>query len=278
MTISLDTQTIQLGSQLIRVCIKKGKPNTIPLLIANGIGASLELLTPFVEAMHASNPDLEIITYDSPGVGGSSTPCLPYRFSGLAKVVSQMLDALNYGQVDVVGLSWGGMLVQEFAYQYPQRCRKLILAATCAGVLSVPPSLKVLSMMSSPRRYTDPDYAKQVLPEIYGGKYRHSKELLDKHIEKMANSRAETEQTKLGYLYQQGAVMGWSSLYWLHTLKQPTLVLSGLDDQLIHPVNMRVLANLIQNAELHTFEDGHLFLITSVDEVVPIVSEFLEGK
>lgn len=269
-----NTQTIQLGTQSIKVSIKKGKPNTIPLLIANGIGASLDLLAPFVEAMHKSNPDLEIITFDSIGVGGSSTPSLPYRFSGLTKIVSQMLDALNYGQVDVVGLSWGGMLVQEFAYQYPQRCRKLILAATCAGVLSVPPSLKVLGMMSSPRRYTDPDYAAKVLPEIYGGRYRHDGQLLAKHIEKMANSRAETEQSKLGYLYQQGCVMGWSSLPWLHCIKQPTLVLSGLDDPLIHPVNMRVLANLIPNAELHTFEDGHLLLLTE-PKVVPIISEFL---
>ncbi len=273
----MNTQTIQLGSQTIRLSVKPGKIGSTPLLIFTGIGASLSLLAPFVEAMHSANPDLEIITFDAPGTGGSSTPRLPYRFSGLTKVVSQMLDALDVAQVYVLGLSFGGFLAQEFAHQYPHRCKKLILAATCSGVLSVPPSMKVLGMMGSTKRYTDPDYAAKVLPEIYGGKMRYSKELLAKHIEKMANSRAETEQSKLGYLYQQGAVMGWSSLYWLHTLKQPTLVLSGLDDPLIHPVNMRVLANCIPNAELHTFEDGHLFLLTSMDIVVPIVNEFLES-
>lgn len=270
-------KTITLGSQTIRVCIKKGKPNTTPLLLMNGIGAQCSLLIPFVEAMHEACPDIEIITFDAPGTGGSSTPCLPYRFSGLGKVVSQMLDELDYGQVDVLGLSFGGFLSQEFAYQYPHRCKKLILAATCAGVLSIPPSMKVLSMMASPRRYTDPEYAALVLPDIYGGKMRTNKELLARHIEKMANSKTETEQSKRGYLYQQGCVMGWSSLWWLHNIKQPTLVLSGLDDPLIHPVNMKVLANRIPNAELHTFEDGHLFLITSVDEVLPVINEFLEN-
>ena len=274
----MNIQTIDLGGQTIRLSIKKGSPNTIPLLLMNGIGANLSLLTPFVEAMHDSNQDLEIITFDSVGVGGSSTPMFPYRFSGLCKTIAQMLDYLNYGQADVLGLSFGGFLAQEFSYQYPQRCRKLILAATCAGVLAVPPSMKVLSMMASPRRYTDPEYASLVLPEIYGGKYRHDKQLLAAHIEKMADRKPETEQSKRGYLYQQGCVVGWSSLWWLHSIKQPTLVLSGLDDPLIHPVNMKVLADCIPNAELHTFEDGHLFLITSMDEVVPIVNKFLENK
>lgn len=277
MTTQMNNQTIMLGSQSIYVSIKPGRVGTVPLLICNGIGAQVELLAPFVEAVHASNPDLEIITFDSVGVGRSSTPCLPYRFAGLAKTVSQMLDALNYGQVNVLGLSFGGFLAQEFAHQYPHRCKKLILAATCAGVLSIPPSMKVLSMMSSPRRYTDPEYASQVLPEIYGGKYRHDKQLLAAHIEKMAERSPETEQSKRGYLYQQGCVMGWSSLWWLHSLKQPTLVLCGLDDPLIHPVNMKIMANLIPNAELHTFDDGHLFLIMSVDEVLPVINEFLEN-
>lgn len=276
MSISMNNQTIMLGNQSIYVSIKPGKAGTTPLLLMNGIGAQCSLLTPFVEAMHEACPDLEIITFDSVGVGGSSTPCFPYRFSGLAKIVNEMLGYLGYEKVNVLGLSWGGFLASQFVHDYPERVEKLILAATCAGVMSVPPSMKVLSMMASPRRYTDPEYAAQVLPEIYGGKYRHCKQLMDKHIEKMAERAPETEQSKRGYLYQQGCVMGWSSLWWLHSLKQPTLVLSGLDDPLIHPVNMRVMANLIPNAELHTFDDGHLFLITSVDEVLPVINEFLE--
>lgn len=277
MSIQMNNQTIMLGNQSIYVSIKPGKTGTVPLLILNGIGAQVELLAPFVEAMHKSNPDLEIITFDSVGVGRSSTPSLPYRFSGLSKTVSQMLDALDVAQVYVLGLSFGGFLAQEFANNFPHRCTKLILAATCAGVVAIPPSMKVLGMMSSPRRYTDPEYAAKVLPEIYGGKYRHDKKLLEAHIEKMSDRKPETEQSKRGYLYQQGAVMGWSSLLWLHSIKQPTLVLSGLDDPLIHPVNMKVLANRIPNAELHTFEDGHLFLLTSLDVVLPIVCGFLES-
>lgn len=278
MTISLDIQTIQLGSQSIKVCIKKGKPNTIPLLIANGIGASLDLLTPFVEAMHQSNPDLEIITFDSIGVGGSSTPCLPYRFSGLSRIVSQMLNVLGYKKVNLLGYSWGGFLSQQFVYDYPERVNKLILCATATGVTSVPPSLRVLSLMASPRRYTDPEFMASVAPEIYGGKFRSDKELAAKYAQKMQENKGKNKANGLGYAYQQAAICWWSSLWFLPSIKQSTLVLVGDDDPLIKLCNMELMNVLIPNSRLHVFKgEGHMFLLTSVEESVKVINEFLEG-
>lgn len=272
----MNTQTISLGNQTIRVLIKPGNKGVTPLILFNGIGASLELLTPFVEALHKSNPDIEIITFDAPGTRGSSTPCLPYRFSGLAKIVNEMLEYLGYDKVNVLGLSWGGMLAQEFTHQYPQRVNKLILAATCAGVMSVPPSMKVLSIMASPRRYTDAEYAIKVAPEIYGGKFRTDKSLAATHAKRVAGSKTENEHSQLGYAYQTMAVYWWSSLYYLNQIKQPTLVLAGDDDPLIPLVNMKIMNRLLPNSQMKIFEgEGHLFLLTE-PKAVGIISEFLK--
>lgn len=271
----MNNQTIQLGSQSIFVSIKPGKKGTIPLLIANGIGASTTLLTPFVEALHKSNPDIEIITYDNPGVGGSSTPCLPYRFSGICKIVDQMLGHLGYNKVNVLGLSWGGMLAQELTYQYPQRVDRLILAATCAGVLSIPPSLKVLGLMASSRRYVDSEYASSIAADIYGGKFRTDSELAANHAKRVAESKSDVPHSQLGYTYQQMCLCGWSSLWYLNRIKQPTLILAGDDDPLISLCNMKVLHNLIPNSIMYVFEgEGHLFLLTEPD-AVPIIEKFL---
>lgn len=271
----MNIKTIDLNGQTIRVAVRTGLAKTTPLLIFNGIGASLELVLPFVTALH---PDLEVIAFDVPGVGGSTTPMLPYRFSGLATTVSQMLDYLDYGRVDVIGLSWGGFLAQQFARDYPHRCRKLILAATSSGIFSVAPSLKVLGLMSNPRRYTDPDYAASIAADIYGGKFRHDKELAASHAKKMATVKAETkgvEGGNLGYYYQVMAVYWWTSIHWLYKIKQPTLVLAGNDDPLIPLVNMKWLAARIPDSELHVFDDGHLFLLTDLPKVIPIITKFL---
>ncbi len=97
-------RTVDLDGQTLRTAVRPGKPHLTPLLIFNGIGANLELVFPFIAAL---DPDLEVIAFDVPGVGGSSTPNRPYRFPSLAKLTARMLDYLDYGQVNVIGVSWG---------------------------------------------------------------------------------------------------------------------------------------------------------------------------
>jgi pimeloyl-ACP methyl ester carboxylesterase len=87
------------------------------------------------------------------------------------------------------------------------------------------------------------------------------------------------EQERLGpsagYFLQLLAGVGWSSLPALPLIRQPTLVLAGNDDPVIPLVNARILHALLPHATLHVFDDGHLGLLTSADELGPIVSRFL---
>jgi poly(3-hydroxyoctanoate) depolymerase len=260
-------RTLTIKGQTIRTAVRPGSPHLTPLLVFNGIGASLELVLPFVAEL---DPDQEVIAFDVPGVGGSSTPTLPYSFNWLAKMVAKMLDCLDYGQVNVIGVSWGGFLAQQFAYDYPERCKKLILAATSCGVAMVPPSLKVLGLMASPLRYTDPEYGARIAPEIYGGSFRNNPELCTQHFAKLKSITPDR-----GYRYQGIAVWWWTSIHWLHRIKQPTLVLAGNDDPIIPLVNMRMIAQLIPDSRLHVINDGHLFLVTQAALVSPIITSFL---
>ena len=64
---------------------------------------------------------------------------MPYGFPYLAAVLGRLLRRLGLrGQVDVLGLSWGGALAQQFAFQNPRRCRRLILVSTATGAVMVP--------------------------------------------------------------------------------------------------------------------------------------------
>ncbi|HLV17903.1 MAG TPA: poly(3-hydroxyalkanoate) depolymerase [Pseudomonas sp.] len=262
-------RTIILDNQTLRTAVRPGSSHLPPLLICNGIGANLELVLPFVNALPA---DLEVIAFDVPGVGGSSTPLLPYRFCGLARLMARMLDYLNYGQVNVIGVSWGGALAQQFARDYPERCKKLVLAATSAGAFMVPGKPRVLLRMASPRRYLQPSYGAKIAPHIYGGAFRRDPELALEHASKIRSGG------KLGYYWQLFAGLGWTSLPWLHRIRQPTLILAGDDDPIIPLVNMRLLAWRIPNAELHVIDDGHLFLVTRAQAVAPIIMAFLEEE
>ncbi len=132
--------------QRLRVGVRRGDAARRPLLLFNGIGANIELVEPFFDALD-SQP---AIVFDVPGVGGSPPPWLPYRPSTLARLAARLLDQLGHRQVDVLGVSWGGALAQQFAFQKSQRCRRLVLAATSPGHLMVPGRLTVLLKMATP--------------------------------------------------------------------------------------------------------------------------------
>jgi len=76
------------------------------------------------------------------------------------------------GVVDVLGLSWGGALAQQFAFQNPRRCRRLVLVSTGTGALMVPARPWLLAKMLTPHRFSDPDYAASIAGELYGGTVR----------------------------------------------------------------------------------------------------------
>lgn len=239
-----------------------------PLLLLNGVGAALELLDPFREQLS----DIETIAIDVPGAGESDTPILPIRFCGFARVIASALDTLGYRQVDVLGLSWGGLLAQEFTRRHGDHVRKLVLAATALGCLSVPGRPSALWVLATPQRYYSPSYFERVAPTLYGGAVQQNPELIREH----ARQRFMHPPTLRGYLWQVAAVYGWSSLAWLRCLTNPTLVIAADDDPIARLINARVLTRCIPNARLHVVPNGgHLFLLTHAREVAPVIENFL---
>jgi poly(3-hydroxyalkanoate) depolymerase len=258
----------EVAGQTLRVGQRPGDPARLPLLMFNGIGASIELAEPFLKALDGQ----AAIIFDIPGVGGSPTPALPYRPWMLARMTARLLDTLGHDRVDVLGVSWGGALAQQFAFQYAQRCRRLVLAATSPGHLMVPGQLGALLKMAGPRRYKDAAYMREIAGTLYGGVLRHSPERAGEHLRHVRWS------SDYGYYLQLLAGLGWSSLPWLPFLPQRTLVMAGTDDPLVPVLNGHILAKLIPDARLVTLDDGHLFLVTSAGESARAVSEFLQEQ
>jgi poly(3-hydroxyalkanoate) depolymerase len=232
----------------------------------NGIGVNLEALQPFVDAL---DPSLEVIRFDVPGAGGSPVPLIPYRLYVHAWLVAKMLDKLGYAQVDVLGISWGGALAQQFAFQYASRCQRLILVSTVAGGCMVPGKFSVLAKMLTPRRFKDATYMEQVAGELYGGSMRTNTEYARDFARNMHSSSSS------GYFYQLLGGAGWVSFPWLFLLRQPTLIMHGDDDPIVPLVNARILHRLILHSQLHIFHDGHLGLMTKAEELSQVVEEFL---
>lgn len=236
-------------------------------MLCNGIGASLDLLQPFVDAL---DPGIPVIRFDVPGIGGSEMPARPYSFFTLARLLGQLLDQLGVGETDVLGISWGGGLAQQFAFQNPRRCRRLVLVSTATGCLMVPARPHVLRKMITPRRYRDPQYVATIAGSVYGGSLRD-----DPALARVLADAHSPLTTRRGYTLQLVAAAGWTSLPFLPLVRQPTLILAGSDDPIIPLANPKIMHRLLPHATLHIFPDGHLGLVTRAEDLAPRITSFL---
>ncbi|MBX7540481.1 alpha/beta hydrolase [Qipengyuania sp. GH29] len=238
-----------------------------PILFFNGIGANIEAVAPLAERLKERG----FVMFDMPGTGESPDPTVPYNPFTMSWTASQILDQLGIGEVDVMGVSWGGAMAQHFALQHPGRTRRLVLVATTAGMLMVPGNPAALSKMANPRRYVDPKFMNEHFMTLYGG------------MTKRPGSKAEhigrlKPPSPRGYLYQLIAMLGWTSLPALPFMEKEVLIMMGGDDQIVPLINGKILNTMIRNSRLEVFEDGgHLFLLTHADESVASLREFLDA-
>ncbi|KAF9040716.1 Alpha/Beta hydrolase protein [Panaeolus papilionaceus] len=92
------------------------------------------------------------LVFDNRGVGNSGYPRGPYSTSGMAEDVICLLDYIGWTgerELNVVGISLGGMIAQELAYRIPNRISSLLLAVTTPGGMpwnNLPPWTGVSSL------------------------------------------------------------------------------------------------------------------------------------
>jgi len=257
---------VSIGSDRLRIAsTDPAGAKGPPLLIFNGIGASAEILEPLMRGLAR----VRTLTFDLPGIGASQPSPLVRRLAGFAHLAREVLDSHAVARVHVMGLSWGGGLAQEFTRQYPQRVERLVLAATSTGHLMVPARPSVLLKMATPLRYFSAGFFRRIAGDIYGGDFRTDAILAERYARRMS------PPSFVGYLNQLYALAGWTSLHWLHTIRQPTLVMAGDDDPIVPLVNARILASRIPNAQLEVFDCGHLFVVTRLARTVARIERFL---
>lgn len=233
-----------------------------PLLMLNGIGMNLELLEPLARAL----PEREVICFDMPGIGSSPDPILPYTIPSMALTTAALLDRLGIAEVDILGISWGGALAQQFAFQHRARTGRIVLAATAAGATMVPGNPAMLAHLSDPREYTVERTLRRNLASIYNGGGSGKVSL-----------NAAKAPSPLGFSYQMMAFAGWSSVPFLPLLDMPVIVMADEEDQLVPPANAHFLHNAIPHSRIEMFHGGgHLFMLSQRDRFIAKLRGFLD--
>jgi poly(3-hydroxyoctanoate) depolymerase len=260
-----DTRFVTVGGMRIRVS-RRGDGR--PLLLIGGLGNNLGIWDGLIDELS----EVETIAVDGPGMGLSSTPLRALSMFELADFYACLVRTLGIEKTAVCGLSFGGAVAQQLAYQFPSTVERLVLCGTGPGVGGVPGSPIALTELAMPWRYYAASRLRSVAPVIYGGRIAKDPALLERHLQE----RLGAPPSVVGYYFQLAALAGWSSLPWLTSVTAPTLILAGDADPVFPAGNAHLLGGLIPNARVEVLPGGgHMFVVDSAAQVAPYISSFL---
>lgn len=226
------------------------------VLFFNGSGATIKSSQPIIDALAAR---CTVLVHDQRGLGETSIPDGPYTMQHYAHDGADLLDHVGWQTCSVVGISFGGMVAQEFAVTYPQRVEQLVLLCTSAGgdAGSSYPLHELASLDATARdaritELTDSRWTEEWL----------SSHPFDAAIVNMRRTQAAVKKSAevlRGERLQLQARIGHDVANRLGNVTAPTFVTAGKYDGIAPPANSEEIVRRIPDATLKLYEGGHLF-------------------
>lgn len=221
----------------------------------------------------------EILDYDQRGLGQTSRPDMPYTMADYADDANGLLDAVGWNRCLVMGISFGGMVAQEFALRYPQRVERLVLACTSSGGgggasyslheladLPVEEYVRHILQLSDTRR----DAAWQAANPA------QFQALFDRTLAGLRVG-ADEPGRQVGARRQLEARAHHDTYERLPMLRIPVYICGGRYDGIATPANLEAMKKQIPGARLELFEGGHLFFIQD-PRAFERIAAFLRGE
>jgi pimeloyl-ACP methyl ester carboxylesterase len=235
-----------------------GKSGGVPLVFNMHFTGTMDHWDPLVTDGLAATR--EVILFNNAGISGTSGE-VPASVEEMAANATAFIKALGLKTVDVLGVSIGGFVAQEIALQAPALARRLVLVGT------------------GPRGGQDMATLTPEAQRIFGATYDVPDEIwLAVHFTpssasqaagrkflKRFRQRAENRDPEVNEgvaLAQLEAIARWGapragSYDYLKAIRQPTLVVNGIDDVIIYSINSFILARHLPNAQLILYPDAN---------------------
>ena len=224
----------------------------------------------------------EVILFDNAGIGGSSGK-VPTTIGEMAKHALTFLDGLGLTTCDVLGFSLGGMVAQQMAIDRPSIFRRIILVGTAPRGGE---DIMHLEKPSLARHLSDPSlkgYA--ILQKIFFAPTQPSQAAGSTFIERLSQRKGDRDlasgpdvaaaQISAFRDWEKSAGERFASL---RGIRQPTLVVNGIHDEMIPVSNSYFLSENLPNAVLMTYPDsGHGSLFQFHDSFTRQASAFLSS-
>lgn len=241
------------------------------LLFFNGSGATLETSGPLVWAFADA---CDVVAHDQRGLGQTAIPAGPYCMADYAADAAALLDHLDWDICRVIGVSFGGMVAQEFAVTWPKRVERLALVCTSAGgaggasyPLDELADLPAAERAATGLRILDTRFTSAWLAE-------HPSDRMLAELRAARSGAARSAEQRRGEAEQLAARRRHDVSARLSAVRCPTLVACGRYDGIAPLANSEWIAAQIAGAELRVYDGGHLFFMQD-PQALPDIRAFV---
>jgi proline iminopeptidase len=220
----------------------------------------------YLEAMESFLPQagIEMYYYDQLGVGNSDIPDDPalWILPRYVREVEEVRQGLGLDHFVLFGHSWGGILAMEYALNYQQHLRGLVISNMTAGTqaylkrtaalktqLLAPDLLKQFNSLEAKKDYANPAYNRIVMGNLYPKmicRLTPWPEPVTRAFRK-ANDKIYNQMQGKSEFEVTGNLKDWERWDRLHEIKVKALTIGSTYDEM-DPADMRRMASLMANA------------------------------
>jgi pimeloyl-ACP methyl ester carboxylesterase len=250
-----------------------GPRSGVPLVMAVRFRGTLDHWDPALLDVLSSERDL--ILFDNRGTGRSSGMA-PATIEGLAQGLLDFVDALDLSQVDLLGWSLGGYVVQVASLLRPTLVRRLIVAGSGPGRMpDLPASPEKVWQVAGKPVNSDEDFLYLFFPETDEGRQAGLASLrrLDTRL-----NESHAVVAPEAVVSQLAAISSFGTGVWdqLGELTLPVLVANGSHDVMISAFASYAMSQRLPNAKVILYSDaGHAFLFQHAEGFGREVLRFL---
>ena len=236
-----------------------------------GLGRCMDFWLDFEVSMQRH---FTCICIDNRGVGGTDKPWGPYSTASMADDTAAVVRALGFDEVDLFGISLGGMISQQLLIRHPNLIRRAVLGCTQGGGRTASkPNAKVLAKLARVVVQSEEAANRMSLSLAL------SEEYLTRHPEieqRWLTLIRRWPIPRRAFAAQLAAAATHRAARDLRHVSTPTLLISGNADVLIPPSNTRRLHQLLPNARIEWIVGaGHDFPTEAPEETTRLIAEFL---
>ena len=220
----------------------------------------------YLEAMESFLPQagIEMYYYDQLGAGNSDAPDDPslWTLPRFLTEVEEVRQGLGLDQFVLLGHSWGGILAMEYALNYQQHLRGLVISNMTGGTQSYlkrtaalkvqllsPELLARFNALEAAKDYDNPEYMKIVDEKLYPQMLCRLKPWPEpvSRVFRLGNQKIYNQMQGKSEFEVTGNLKDWERWDRLHEIKVKALTIGATYDEM-DPADMRKMATLMPNA------------------------------